>query len=175
MSDWYAVMTTSRKEADAERHLRLRGINTFFPHTCEWIGLKAHRARLIKRPLFAGYLFVESEKGGLFTVASSPFVATIVRGARDQPYPVPTKFIEHLMEKADPLGQLHRQEANAKPSKFAGKPGDMIRMKEGHSLWGFIAEVKRVSGEEIFVELKRAILGTKYAHVPIEFAELLSA
>ena len=177
--NWYAVMCGPQKESDAERYLQRVGFRTFFPHVTEWVGLKGGRARLFRRAWFSRYLFVETERDRLHLIVADEGkicgVSCVVAPPKHEPLPLPLKFVTKLMGKADPLGQIHRTEPSQPSSAFPGSEGDKIKIMEGHALWNFLAEVKRVAGNELFIELDRPMLGSKYARIPARFAELLKA
>jgi transcription antitermination factor NusG len=171
-SEWFAIAALTGKEARAERYLRQQaGFTTFFPHLREWHQSK-RLFRLVHRAWYPGYLFVSAERlelGAALTEEAKYFgVIGIVSAPSNPPCAIPDWFIERLMSRADPLGCMHMRES----AKNGFAPGDKIRIAEGHALWNFRATVLAVDGEDLVIELDRAILGSREATIPARFAEV---
>ena len=100
--DWYVVYSKPRKEEQVQFHLRLKGIESFFPR------LQLPRKRAIT-PLFPNYLFVRLD---IFAEAHfvvwSPGVKRIV-SCSDTPIPVNEGVVQFLQERADATGVIQAQ------------------------------------------------------------------
>jgi transcription antitermination factor NusG len=141
---WFAVMTQPRAEAMAERHLRRQGFQTYYPHTCEWIGLGKSKSRLVKKPYLPRYLFVSvSEKQSLYDVNATPGVCSAVYAPGGIAFPIPAVVMKELFHlAADGSGMILVAE-EPKP-KFPGEIGDLVRLAETSAFFGFVAEVCRI-------------------------------
>lgn len=171
---WYAVHTRMQKEDYANRHLRRQGFSTFFPHVSEWVGLGTRHARLKKRAWLVRYLFVRAAPELFWRVNDTPGVTTLVHAPGRMPLPIPANVISALQERADPLGEVLRP--GPRKRRFHGKVGDRVRFAENNPLFGFVGEIKRLLGDEVVVELEKALLGTSEARVPFtHIAEVLKA
>ena len=152
--NWFAVHTRSQKESVAERELQRLGFNTFYPHVSEWVALKTHRSRLVKRAYFSRYLFVQSVRDMLYRVNDACGVSCIVYAAGQEPFPIPQEVMQVLFDKADHLGEVY--EASPSRARFEGLVGDTVRFAEHNPLWGLAAEIlKVVDNDKIIVKLEQ--------------------
>jgi transcription antitermination factor NusG len=93
---WYAVQTRARHEKKVDSQLREHGIESFLPLNTE-IHQWSDRRKLMRQPLFAGYLFVhitdsaEARKAVLKTMGVCWFVGNGGLGAS-----IPDKQIEDI-------------------------------------------------------------------------------
>jgi transcription antitermination factor NusG len=153
---WLAVMTQPRAEAMAERHLRRQGFRTFFPHTCEWVGLNNTKARLKKRPYLPRYLFVNLKDGqSVYDINATPGVSATVYAPGGIAFPIPAIVMKRLMALAVDVSGMIVLTESAKP-KFPGKVGDFVRLAETSAFFGFLAEVCRIDDNgKMVVALER--------------------
>ena len=99
--EWYVVYSKPNKEEFAHFHLRLKGIDVFFPRLVLPESVKKHK-RII--PLFPNYLFVRiriSEE--YYYVLWSPGVKRFV-SFNDFPVPVDVNIVRYLMQRSNPEG-----------------------------------------------------------------------
>ena len=74
---WYLLYITPRAEKKVANRLRLEGIEVYLPlHLSprKW----SDRIKLVEMPLFPGYLFVKTEREGLYKAVMVPGVARII-------------------------------------------------------------------------------------------------
>ena len=74
---WYLLYITPRAEKKVADRLRLEGIDVYLPlHLSprKW----SDRIKLVEVPLFPGYLFVKTEREGLYKAVMVPGVARII-------------------------------------------------------------------------------------------------
>jgi transcription antitermination factor NusG len=76
--NWYACYTKPRHERRAERLLRERGVESYLP-TIQRVSQWKDRKRLIRWPLFAGYVFGRFESTDFGRVLATGGVLMIVR------------------------------------------------------------------------------------------------
>lgn len=101
MRRWYVVYSKPHKEEFAEFHLRLKGLEVFFPRLLMPESLQK-RKRIV--PLFPNYLFVRiliSEE--YHYVLWSPGVKRII-GFNGNPTPLDEEVMDFLMQQATPEG-----------------------------------------------------------------------
>jgi transcription antitermination factor NusG len=140
----------------AERHLRRQGYKTYYPHTCEWVGLNKQKARLVKKAYLPRYLFTQIGSGqSVYAVNDTPGVSTTVFAPGGIAFPIPTIVMERLIKLAVDGSGMILVNHNAKP-KFPGKIGDFVRLAETSAFFGFMAEVCRVDDNgKMVVELEK--------------------
>jgi transcription antitermination factor NusG len=150
---WFALYTEPLKETFARDCLRMAGFeNVFYPHIPEWQGLSKQRARLINKPYFPRYLFVDciddghyySELTGIWLI---PGVIGPVKGTDRKPLGIPHKALQPLLDRADPLGAV--QVSEAPPPRYALYRGNRVKVAEGNPLWGLVATIEDVDGKRI--------------------------
>ncbi len=101
---WYAVCTRARHEKVAYRDLREREVESFLPLR-EVLSQWKDRRKLVKKPLFTGYLFVQADRSELDRVVSVRGVAYIL-GCGHEPVPIPDdqiKAVRQLVEGPYPV------------------------------------------------------------------------
>ncbi len=99
--DWYVVYSNPHKEQQAQFHLRLKGIQTFFPRL-HVPGMCESKSRII--PLFRNYLFVRIQLATEYhLVVFTPGVRRVVSFG-NEPIPIQDSVIQFLQSNADPRG-----------------------------------------------------------------------
>lgn len=149
MTGWFAVMTQARAEPLADMKLRRLGCRTFFPHYP--VKPPQHTKRvleLFKRAYLTRYLFVQTSSERIADINAIDEVSTVVTAA-GQPFPIPWDAMIELMAIASPDGEVYRNPPPAQET-FEGLPGDLVRIGSG-PLWGLVREIKRVSGNRIWL------------------------
>ena len=91
---WYACRTRPRAEKQAERSLRLRGVESYLP-LLEQVRQWTDRTKRVGFPLFAGYVFVRFSPGMAHEVLRTPGVLTIIRND-GSPAPVQDEELESI-------------------------------------------------------------------------------
>lgn len=125
--DWYVIYSNPHREQQAQSHLRLKGLQTFFPRlhvpgTCE------SKSRII--PLFRNYLFVRIQLSTEYhLVIWTPGVRRVVSFG-DEPIPIQDNVIQFLQRKADIRGIIparcrlqRREEVEISGGPFNGLMG----------------------------------------------------
>jgi transcription antitermination factor NusG len=98
-SRWYALHTRSNFESKVACYLGAFGIEVFLPDYSS----RRHwhdRVKVLRRPLFPGYLFGRLQKKVPFEVSGAPGLAHIV-GFSDGPVPIPDEEIESVRRLVD--------------------------------------------------------------------------
>ncbi|MEO0226355.1 MAG: UpxY family transcription antiterminator [candidate division WOR-3 bacterium] len=93
---WFAVYTLNRHERRVEQQLRSIGVDTFLPEINVVSG-RWDRHKIIQKPLFPGYLFVNiiPEPQAFLKILKRPSVCYIL-GINGQPIPIPSEEIESI-------------------------------------------------------------------------------
>jgi transcriptional antiterminator RfaH len=125
--DWYVIYSKPHKEEQAQFHLGLKGVESFFPRL-QLPGLLEKKSRLI--PLFPNYLFARIHLPTQYhCVIWAPGVKKIVSFS-DTPVPIEDDVIGFLKQNADTTGiiqarsQLRRgQEVEVTGGPFNGLLG----------------------------------------------------
>ena len=125
--DWYVVYSNPHREQQAQFHLGLKGLQTFFPRlhvpsTCEG------KSRII--PLFRNYLFVRIQLSTEYhLVIWTPGVRRVVSFG-NEPIPIQDSVVQFLQRKADIRGIIparcrlqRRQEVEISGGPFDGLMG----------------------------------------------------
>lgn len=118
---WFAVHTKARHEFTAARYLESQGICTFIPvyqSRRQW----SDRVKIVKLPLFGGYLFVELDSMRFTPILEAPGVVSIV-GFGGEPTPIPDSEIRAVQ-------RLAASGLPASPHPYL-KAGDRVRIKGG--------------------------------------------
>lgn len=148
---WFALYTEPLREEFAQGWLKAWGYTVFYPHIPQWQGLSTNRSRLVKKPYFPRYLFVDcyhddhmSALGGIWMV---PGVVGAVKGTDRSPMTIPEEALQPLFDKSDHLGAVQVSEAPA--PLYALYKGNRVKIAEGNPLWGMVAEIEDVDGRRI--------------------------
>jgi len=101
--DWYVVYSKPHKEEQAQFHLRMKGLDVFFPRL-DLVRVAEKRKRVI--PLFPNYLFVRLNlQTESHYVIWSPGVKRIVCFG-DRPIPLDATVVDFLMQQTDGEGVI---------------------------------------------------------------------
>ena len=101
--DWYVVYSKPHKEEQAQFHLRMKGLDVFFPRL-DLVRVAEKRKRII--PLFPNYLFVRIHLPTEFHYVSwSPGVKRIVSFG-EHPIPIEERVVNFLKQQTDDGGVI---------------------------------------------------------------------
>lgn len=136
MKRWFAIRTSPRWEMRALSELELRGVETYLP-LCGVRRVWSDRIKVVKEPLFPGYLFSRFQMEDRIRVLQAPGIRQIVM-AGNNPTPMGDREIENLkiLISATPVivpwpylpdGQRIRIERGP----LAGVEGFVVRAEEG--------------------------------------------
>jgi transcriptional antiterminator RfaH len=101
--DWYVVYSKPHKEEQAQFHLRMKGLDVFFPRL-DLVRVAEKRKRII--PLFPNYLFVRIHLPTEFHyVTWSPGVKRIVSFG-EHPIPLDERVVDFLKQQTDGAGVI---------------------------------------------------------------------
>ena len=101
--DWYVIYSKARKEEQAQFHLGLKGVESFFPRL-QLPGPPEKKKRLV--PLFPNYLFARIHLSTEYHyVIWAPGVKKIVSFS-DTPVPIEDNVIRFLQQNADDTGVI---------------------------------------------------------------------
>ena len=118
--DWYVVYSKPHKEEQAQFHLRLKGLEVFFPRL-DLVRVAEKRKRII--PLFPNYLFVRLHLPTEFHyVIWSPGVKRLVSFG-DRPIPVDEQVINFLKQQTDGDGLIK--------ARSQLRPGQEVQIRGG--------------------------------------------
>jgi transcriptional antiterminator RfaH len=118
--DWYVVYSKPHKEEQAQFHLRMKGLDVFFPRL-DLIRVAEKRKRII--PLFPNYLFVKLHLPTEFHyVIWSPGVKRLVSFG-DRPIPLDDAVVSFLKQQTDPEGLIK--------ARSQLRPGQEVEIRGG--------------------------------------------
>ncbi|HXH82890.1 MAG TPA: transcription termination/antitermination NusG family protein [Candidatus Tectomicrobia bacterium] len=116
---WYVLHAKPHREVVAERHLRRKGIEVFYPQ----LDLPAYAGRRRAIPLFPSYLFVQLDLMGQgHEVMWTPGVRCLV-GAGGHPTPLDADVVAFLKRNAGADGRL--------PARSNLQVGDEVEIVRG--------------------------------------------
>ena len=121
--DWYVVYSKPHKEEQAQFHLRMKGLDVFFPRL-DLVRVSERRKRVI--PLFPNYLFVRIDLQTEFQyVTWSPGVKRLVSFG-DRPIPLDERVVNFLKQQTDAEGVIkaHSQLQPGQEVEIRGGPFD---------------------------------------------------
>ena len=134
--NWYAVQTQSNRENLALSHLERQGFDVWLP-CVERTVRHARRTKLVRRPLFPGYLFInlDLDTTGWRAVNGTVGVRQIVRFGK-KPQPVEEGFISALRSTENSDGFMQStgneikmgQDVEILDGPLAGRIGKLLRM-----------------------------------------------
>jgi transcription elongation factor/antiterminator RfaH len=132
---WYAIYVKSRHEFKVLERLRKLGIEAFLP-AVERLRRWKDRKKLVKFPLFPGYLFVYIEKSYdlMLKVLKTPGVVNFIKNLQGEPATVPEEEIEPLKKAIESKRQID-------PYPYL-KEGQRVRIKNG-ALQGVVGVLKK--------------------------------
>ena len=117
---WYVVYTKPHKEEQAQFHLRLKGVDVFFPRL-DLVRVSERRKRVI--PLFPNYLFVRIDLQTEFQyVTWSPGVKRLVSFG-DTPIALDERVINFLKQRTDAEGVIK--------ARSQLRPGQEVEIRGG--------------------------------------------
>ncbi|MEW6088417.1 MAG: UpxY family transcription antiterminator [bacterium] len=140
---WYVIHVRSRHEFKVLERLTETGINTFLP-VVEKLNRWKDRKKLVKFPLFPGYLFVNMLKNpqNVLNVLKTTGVVKFLGIKHGEPEPVPEEqiiFLRRIVESREPLD----------PYPYL-KEGQRVRIKKG-PLSGVEGVLSKRSGQHILI------------------------
>ncbi len=120
---WYLVQALARQEARADVQLAQQQFRVFLPRFSKTIR-HSRQFRIVKAPVFAGYLFVilDLARDQWRSINGTFGVARIVT-FQDRPSPVPRGLIEALLDRTDDAGETSLT--------YTFRPGDPVRLRDG--------------------------------------------
>ena len=101
--NWYVVYSNPHKEQQAQFHLGLKGVQTFFPRL-RVPATGENKGKIV--PLFRNYLFVRIDVTSQYhLVVWTPGVRRLVSFG-DEPIPIQEDVVQFLKQRADPRGVI---------------------------------------------------------------------
>ncbi len=94
--EWYALYTKSRHEKVVHQAVQERGMDSFLPLR-QVVSQWKDRRKLVEKPLFPGYLFIQTQQCQLDRVTTINGVAYVV-GNSDGPLPVPNDQLQAVRQ-----------------------------------------------------------------------------
>jgi transcriptional antiterminator RfaH len=118
--DWYVVYSKPHKEEQAQFHLRMKGLDVFFPRL-DLVRVAEKRKRVI--PLFPNYLFVRFHLPTEFHyVIWSPGVKRLVSFG-DRPIPLDERVVDFLKQQTEGDGLIK--------ARSQLRPGQEVEIRGG--------------------------------------------
>lgn len=139
---WFAVNVRSRHEFHVLERLTIKGVKAFLP-TVEKLRRWKDRKKLVKFPLFPGYLFVHIPKRtkDILNVLKINGAVNLLSGAPGEPVPVPDEQITSLIkavesnEPLDPYPYLKEgQRVRIMQGPMRGVEGMLVQKAGRHML-----------------------------------------
>ena len=120
---WYLVQSMARREAGAEFQLIAQNYRVFLPSFSKTVR-HARSFRVVKSPVFSGYLFVvlDSDRDQWRSINGTFGVARLVT-ANQRPLPVPAGLVEAMLCRTDASGETNLT--------WSFAPGDAVRILGG--------------------------------------------
>jgi transcriptional antiterminator RfaH len=120
---WYLVQSLVGREAGAEFQLAAQQYRVFLPSVTKTTR-HARQFRVVRAPMFAGYLFVILDLSrDRWRPINGTFGVSRIVTWDDQPSPVPVGLVEAMLDRTDPSGETH--------FTHTYRPGDSVRIMEG--------------------------------------------
>lgn len=140
---WYAIYVKSRHEFKVFERLTKAGISAFLP-AVERLRKWKDRKKLVKFPLFPGYLFVYMEKSYdmMLRVLKTPGVVNFLKNSSGEPEVVPE-------EQIIPLKKAIENKKEIDPYPYL-KEGQRVRIKRG-PLEGVTGILKKKEGQHYLI------------------------
>lgn len=121
---WYAFYTRARHEARVEERLRVGGFESFLPRMLlqrQW----GDRKKLVRWPLFPGYVFARCVRRDVGKIVSTTAVVSVVC-SNGKPAPVDPREIENIRRLMDGL-----ETPDVPPERVPLEPGRTVRVIAG--------------------------------------------
>ncbi len=159
---WYACRIMSRAEKKVARYLEDRGIESFLPLVAVKSQLK-DREKLVRLPLFGGYVFARFTMERYGDVLRTPRLATVVR-SNGAPAAIPEEEIENVRRFAErlqypgvdpePVHQfVEGQRVRILAEPFDGRvEGVVLELREGRQVKVFVGV--RLIGQSVRISVK---------------------
>lgn len=134
-ASWFVAYVWSNQEKEAERHLRMRDIETFLPLYAVKRKWKNRVTAKLELPLFPGYIFVKIARTRCVKVLEVPQVHSIVGNGREA-IELPAAEVEALRAglqegKVDPHPYLREGvRARIRSGSLAGMEGVIVRVND---------------------------------------------
>ena len=159
---WYVVYTKARHEETAECHLRMKGIEVFYPRLFYPVANRRGRQLF---PLFPSYLFVHIDFSSqeYQRVRWSPGVKRFV-GFDSSPAPVESKIINFLRQQADQDSRI--------VAKSTLRVGDEVHISGG-PFKGLMGIIQEPPDGKTRVKVLMAILSREVqVEVPLRYIDI---
>lgn len=153
--DWYVIYSKPHKEEQAQFHLGLKGVDTFFPRL-QLPGPQVNKKRVV--PLFPNYFFVRIHLPTEYHyVLWSPGVKRMVTFG-DAPVPLDEMVVNFLKQEADAQGVIkaRSQLRPGQPVEIRGGPFDglMAVIQDPPDDKGRVKVLLRLLSRQISVNLR---------------------
>jgi transcription antitermination factor NusG len=163
---WYACQVMSRAEKKVARHLEDNGIESFLP----LIVVKSQwkdRQKLVRLPLFRGYVFARFTIARYGEVLRIPRVASVVRMA-GAPAPIPDEEIENIRQFAE---RLENADVSPQPAQrfVEGQRVQIAARPFEGAVEGIVTELR--SGRPVSVFVGVQLIG-QYVRIRIRAEDL---
>tara|TARA_B100000242_G_C42990296_1_gene459735 strand:+ start:233 stop:730 length:498 start_codon:yes stop_codon:yes gene_type:complete len=98
--NWLVVNTKTNSEKKAFENLKRQNFNVFFPKIKKRLHF-THKQKIVLKPLFPGYLFVEFHNEHNWIKINSTYGVSKIVQFGEKPLYVPIEFLEDLKKKCD--------------------------------------------------------------------------
>jgi len=143
---WYVACLSPSRDENAVQMLYEKGFDVFWPYLTKLLpGTKKRKARLVKRPLFPGYLFVLCDLEEVWKVEDTHGVARVICTTEGDPLPVGEDIMKELQKTCDINGEFFEKKSRGHRRRF--KKHDRIKtLDEDSPFFGLIVIVKEMLG-----------------------------
>ena len=119
----YLVHALARQECRAEFQLRAQEYRVFLPSFAKTVR-HARKLRVVRAPVFSGYLFVILDLGrDQWRAINGTFGVARIVTVEDRPVPVPPGLVEAMLDRTDAEGETHLT--------YSFSPGQSVRVVAG--------------------------------------------
>ena len=158
---WYLVHALARQEVRAEFQLRAQEYRVFLPSFTKTIR-HARKLRVVKAPVFSGYLFVVLDLGrDQWRSINGTFGVARIISVEDRPLAVPPGLVEAMLDRTDAAGETHLsysfsvgQSVRVVAGPFAQLVGTLDRLDAG----GRVRVLLEIMGGAVPVQLTQDAL-----------------
>ena len=120
---WYLVHALARQECRAEFQLSAQDYRVFLPSFAKTVR-HARKLRVVRAPVFSGYLFVILDLGrDQWRSINGTFGVARIVTVEDRPQPVPPGLVEAMLDRTDAEGETHLT--------YSFSPGQSVRVVAG--------------------------------------------
>ena len=141
---WYVACLNPSKDEAVVGVLFEQGFDVFWPYFSRLLpATKKRRARIVKRPLFPGYLFILCEFEEVWKIEGVNGITRVICTTEGDPVPVSDEIMKELQKKCDINGEFFERKNSGGRRRF--KKHDKIRtLDEDSPFFGLVIKVQNM-------------------------------